>query len=120
VQIRVDQTSAGVARVDIIAERPETMALLQRDQPRLDQALDQAGVLSAGRSVSFQVAPQPQAPPGDVPRSAGMAGGDSDRGPGGGFGHQSTNSGGETDAGSNPDQQQAQARWFRAGLDIFA
>src|ERR1700722_6494190 len=118
VQIRVDQTSAGIARVDILAERPETMALLQRDQPRLDQALDQAGILSAGRSVSFQVGTQTQIS--DAPRTSGMAAGDSDRGQSGGSGQQSADRGGEPDAGSNPDQQQARARWFRAGLDILA
>jgi flagellar hook-length control protein FliK len=118
VQIRVDQTSAGIARVDILAERPETVVLLQRDQPRLDQALDQAGILSAGRSVSFQVGTQTQIS--DAPRTSGMAAGDSDRGQSGGSGQQSADNGGEPDAGSNPDQQQARARWFRAGLDILA
>ena len=44
VQIRIDRPQDAPARVEITAERPETLALLQRDQPQLQRALDQAGV----------------------------------------------------------------------------
>jgi len=56
VQISVASDAAGHASVQVIAERPETLALLQHDQPELSRALDQAGIPAAGRSVSFQLA----------------------------------------------------------------
>ncbi|MCA3362856.1 MAG: flagellar hook-length control protein FliK [Roseomonas sp.] len=43
-------------QVRIVAERPETLALLQRDQRELDRALSQAGLGDAARSLSFSLA----------------------------------------------------------------
>lgn len=43
-------------QVRIVAERPETLALLQRDQRELDRALNQAGLGDMGRSLSFSLA----------------------------------------------------------------
>ena len=60
VTIRVDRSSEGMAHVNITADRPETLQLLQRDEPRLQQTLDQAGVPSSGRSVTFQATPPDQ------------------------------------------------------------
>jgi flagellar hook-length control protein FliK len=57
VEIRIDHTSEGSAHVAIMVERPETLRLLLRDQPNLQRALDQAGVPSEGRSLSFQATP---------------------------------------------------------------
>jgi hypothetical protein len=121
VQIRVDRTTDGTAHVEITAQKPETLQLLQRDQPRLEQLLDQTGVLSSGRSVSFQVAPPDQAPV-TSSRSDSLAAGS------GGFGdssggdasrqHSDTPSESGGDRGS--DQGSARSRWFRAGLDITA
>jgi flagellar hook-length control protein FliK len=39
--------------IRVIAERPETLALIQRDQRELDRTLTQAGIGSEGRSLSF-------------------------------------------------------------------
>ena len=39
----------------MIAERPETLMLLQRDQRELDRALTQAGIGTDGRSLSFSL-----------------------------------------------------------------
>ena len=43
-------------QIRIVAERPETLALLQRDQRELDRALNQAGLSDMGRSLSFSLA----------------------------------------------------------------
>jgi Meckel syndrome type 1 protein len=43
------------AEVRVIAERPETLALLQRDQRELDRSLTQAGIATDGRNLSFML-----------------------------------------------------------------
>jgi len=53
VQISVERATDGSASVQVTADRPETLALLQRDQSQLQGALDQAGVAREGRSLSF-------------------------------------------------------------------
>jgi hypothetical protein len=121
VQIRVGQAMDGTARVDITTEKTETLQLLQRDQPRLDQALDLAGVPSAGRSVTFQVvAPDPAGASVPRPDSTTSGSGDSGQGQSGGAWRQSGDSHNDPDSGQGPDQQKARAFWFRAGLDITA
>ena len=55
VQIRVERNADGTAHINVTTERPDTLQLLQSDQPRLEQALDQAGVAAGGRNISFQV-----------------------------------------------------------------
>jgi hypothetical protein len=55
VQISVTSDATGLSSVQVSADRPETLALLQNDQPELAKALDQAGIASAGRTVSFQL-----------------------------------------------------------------
>lgn len=52
VEISVERTG-DTADVRVIAERPETLALLQRDQRELDRTLTQAGITPDGRSLSF-------------------------------------------------------------------
>jgi hypothetical protein len=120
VQIRVDQTAQGASHVDIMAERPETLALLQHDEPRLQQALDQAGVLSSGRTVSFQVAPPPVDASASRPDSMAAGSGGSGQGQSGGAWRQSSDGQPGTGNGAGAEQGQARARWFRAGLDITA
>jgi hypothetical protein len=121
VQIRIDQTTAGTSRINITTERPETLQLLQSDEPRLQQALDQAGVLSTGRTVTFQVVTQEQtvATPS---RPDNMSSGSSDSGQGqsGGAWRQNEDAQRNFSDGSAADQRQTRARWFRAGLDITA
>ena len=122
VHIRVIQTEAGVAHVDITAARPETLALLRGDQPRLQQALDQAGIPADGRSITFQIS-QPDHVGASASRPDSMAAGSGDGGhggQGGGFGHPGGDprqpAGGDPRAG----QQRQPMRWFRTGLDITA
>jgi Meckel syndrome type 1 protein len=52
VEISIER-SAEAPQVVILAERPETLALLQRDQRELDRALTQAGLQAEGRALSF-------------------------------------------------------------------
>uniref|UniRef100_UPI0018DFCBFE flagellar hook-length control protein FliK n=1 Tax=Roseomonas rosulenta TaxID=2748667 RepID=UPI0018DFCBFE len=52
VEISIER-SADAPQVVILAERPETLALLQRDQRELDRALTQAGLQAEGRALSF-------------------------------------------------------------------
>jgi flagellar hook-length control protein FliK len=121
VEIRVDQTAAGAARVEITAEKPETLQLLQRDEPHLQQVLDQAGVSSGGRSFSFQVAaPEQVGASASRPDSMEAGPGDFGRGQSGGASHKNDNSQSGSGTNPNPEQRQARARWFRAGLDITA
>ena len=54
VEISVER-HGDVADVRVVAERPETLALLQRDQRELDRTLSQAGIGSDGRSLSFSL-----------------------------------------------------------------
>jgi hypothetical protein len=121
VRIRIDQTAEGAAHVNVTAERPETLELLQRDQPRLLQALDQAGVPSDGRSVSFQVA-APEQVGASASRPDSMATGSDDSGQRQSGDARRENGDARQDPGAGADQRQGQARarWFRAGLDITA
>lgn len=52
VEISIER-STDAPQVVILAERPETLALLQRDQRELDRALTQAGLQAEGRTLSF-------------------------------------------------------------------
>ncbi len=56
VSIRIDQGADGPARVDLTAERPETLHLLLRDQPALHRALDAAGIAAEARLIRFHLA----------------------------------------------------------------
>ena len=121
VQIRVDQTAGGAAHIDITAERPETLQMLQRDEPRLQQLLDQAGVQSSGRTVSFQMAPPEQiAAAASRPDSMASDPGGFSQGQSGGAWRQSDDSQRNFDRNPGSGEDQARPRWFRAGLDITA
>jgi flagellar hook-length control protein FliK len=121
VRIRIGQTAEGAAHIDITAERPETLQLLQRDEPRLQQALDQAGVLSTGRTVSFQVAaPEQVGATASRPDSMATGSDGSGQGQSGGPWRQNDDTQRDSGGGSDSDQGQARARWFRVGLDITA
>jgi flagellar hook-length control protein FliK len=121
VQIRIDQTADGAARVDITAEKPETLQLLLRDEPRIQQVLDQAGILSGGRSVNFQVG-APDVVGATASRPDSMSGGSGDLGQGQSGGTWRQDEGSRGDRGPDPDlgQRQPRVRWFRTGLDITA
>ena len=55
VQLKVD--SGGNVTSHIIAERPETLSLLQRQAPQLERALQDAG-LNTGEGTQFSLADQ--------------------------------------------------------------
>ena len=64
VHIAIERPQDAPPRVEITVERSETLTLLMRDQPQLQRALDQAGVPSEGRSVTFHLtASEPSARP---------------------------------------------------------
>ncbi len=89
VRIRIDQGGDGPARVDLTAERPETLQLLLRDQTALHHALDQAGVTPDARVIRFHladleaIAPTPTAPPAPLPQPQPAASFGGGFGPGG-------------------------------------
>jgi flagellar hook-length control protein FliK len=56
VQITIARPNDGPASVALVAERPETLLLLLRDQPHLNQALNQAGIPSEARTLTFDLA----------------------------------------------------------------
>jgi hypothetical protein len=121
VQIRVDQNVVGAAHIAITAERPETLQLLQRDEPRIQQVLDQAGVSPTGRTVSFQVsAPEQIGATASRPDSMETGAGASGQGQSGGAWRQNGDT--QNDFGRSPDPNHGQdrPRWFRPGLDITA
>jgi hypothetical protein len=121
VRIHIDQTTDGAARIDITAERPETLQLLQRDEPRLQQVLDQAGMLSTGRTISFQIAaPDQVGAAASRPDSMEAGSGGYGQGQSGGAWRQNDDSPGGSSGNPQSDQGQGRTRWFRAGLDITA
>jgi flagellar hook-length control protein FliK len=123
VQIRIDRSGDAPARVDIIADRPDTLALLQGDQHHLQQALDQAGIPAEGRQLSFHAAtPSPDGTtqpsrsdigPGDPGQRQGQAWQNGPRTP-----REQGGPGGE--AALDGATMQVASGWLRAGIDITA
>jgi flagellar hook-length control protein FliK len=62
VRIAITQPHEGGAAVTLTVERPETLLMVLRDEPALHRALDRAGVPADARTVSFELAPQREAP----------------------------------------------------------
>lgn len=59
VEIRIERaTDTEAATIHVLAERPETLALLQRDARELDRALQQAGIKVAEGGTSFGLSDQ--------------------------------------------------------------
>jgi Meckel syndrome type 1 protein len=57
VEIHIERGADGAAAsVQVLAERPETLALLQRDARDLDRTLAQAGIAVAGGGLQFGLA----------------------------------------------------------------
>ncbi len=121
IQVRIDRTADGPSRISLSVERPDTLLMLVRDQPQLHRALDLAGIPPDGRTVQFQLAPDP-APMLRDATGFGMANPDSGSGqPAQG------RPGGRNSNGNYPGHEQvseaAQAsnrRMQRAGIDITA
>lgn len=108
VTIRVERPPEAPPRVEVTVQHSQTLSLMLRDEPQLHHALDQAGIATEGRTLTFHL---------------------SDPGGGG-----SGNSGAENDppaatgrtaprAGVTdelPDLAAMPVAWRRAGLDITA
>ena len=131
VAIRVDRPADGPASVHVSVERPETLRLLQQDQPQLQRALDAAGVATDHRSLILTLA----APPPASPLGASVAGGNGESGRGNAADGGGTSSNGA--GGGSADRQRGRGgpypipvgsavasaiseRWLRAGVDITA
>jgi hypothetical protein len=69
--IRIER-SVDAVNVQLTAEKPETAALLARDQSELHKVLDQAGLPADGRSITFHVAAPDIALSGATPSRNGM------------------------------------------------
>ena len=83
VEIRIERGLEGeAATVRVLAERPETLALLQRDARELDRALNQAGVPIAEGALQFGLSSGDRNQGGRHPGAgSGGAGGLAGRGP---------------------------------------
>ena len=55
VEVRLEIGSDGAIRGTVIADKPETMDLLQRDAKQLERALQDAGFKTGGDSLDFQM-----------------------------------------------------------------
>ena len=119
VEVRIERSSDGPARIDIVAARPETLQRLVHDQPQLQQMLDQAGIPAAGRTVHFSLGTDTAA---NSSGSGFTAGNDAGTGqPGSGFQRSHQSYPGATASDSDlVDQASPAARSTRAGLDITA
>jgi flagellar hook-length control protein FliK len=53
IQVRIQRAASGTARIDISADKPETLQALQRDQDALHRTLDEANIPASGRTVTF-------------------------------------------------------------------
>jgi flagellar hook-length control protein FliK len=118
VQIRIDKARDGPAEVSITVERPETLALLQRDQHQLHLALDQAGIPAEGRQVSFHAAAPAEGfnPSSSQSSGSGLDAGGSGRGQPGPRGQSGQGDG----TSRRDDATPIAASWLSAGLDITA
>lgn len=120
VTVQVDRHGDAPVRVEITVQRPETLALLVRDQPQLQQALTQAGLPGDGRSVTLHLAPPPPAATAHGSASfTAVGGGGSSQGGGQPSPHPP-----RWDAAPDVEEHEAAqpivSRWLRAGLDITA
>jgi flagellar hook-length control protein FliK len=130
VQIRIDRPRDAPAEVSITVERPETLALLQRDRHELHRALDQAGIQAEGRQVFFHnAAPSSDgaghSPLGQSPADQSFGFGSDARPENGQAGQDSArgrvprmNAGGSVADGTAAAP--GGPGWLRAGLDITA
>ncbi len=92
-EIRIERSDDSATKVQVLVERPETLALLRRDQPALERALDQAGMAADQRDVILQLAPA-EFRPTPEPRSTPQPSPD--------FMAQTGNQGGNNPAGDDP------------------
>ena len=77
VQVHIARGQDGASVITLQVEKPETLRTLQQDSAHLHQALDRAGLPSAGRQVSYELA-QGQAGAGQNGAGGSAGGGGSD------------------------------------------
>jgi len=118
VQVRIERTPGGPARVDLVVERPDTLLLLLRDQPQLHRALDLAGVPAADRTLQFHLAPPGATTPGPATPQSNADPGTGQQRPGQFQPHRSFNTGTASFLDDLAPWPPAASR--RAGVDIMA
>lgn len=116
VEIRIERSDGGPAKVELAAERPETLQRLIHDQPQLQQALDQAGIPAAGRTIQFSLSPDSN--PAPTPNSTSLSG-DTSSNHSGQRSHQGY-PGAPSRTGDDFEIPHTLTSWARAGLDITA
>jgi flagellar hook-length control protein FliK len=114
-QMRIERTPGGPARIELIVERPDTLLLLMRDQAQLHRALDLAGVPAADRTLQFHLA----SPAGANPSTA-DAHSNADAGPGQQRSGQSQHRGSNAATFPNDPTSRPATVFHRAGVDITA
>ncbi len=117
VQVRIERSPDGSARVDLVVERPDTLLLLLRDQPQLHRTLDLAGVPSTDRTLQFHLTPPGATPSGSMSPQSNADHGPGQHRPGQPQPNRATSSGTIFSLG-DPIAQPAASR--RAGVDITA
>jgi flagellar hook-length control protein FliK len=58
IDVRLDVDSNGLVTSHVTADRPETLTLLQNQQPQLERALEQAGLKTADNGLQFSLRDQ--------------------------------------------------------------
>jgi chemotaxis protein MotD len=58
IDVRLDVTRDGRVTSHVAVDRPETLNLLQREQPQLERALEQAGLRTADNGLQFSLRDQ--------------------------------------------------------------
>ena len=105
VQVGIARPANGPPRVELTAERPETLLLLMRDQPALHRTLDLAGVPAEGRTLHFQLG-TPEAAPSPAPAPQAASNNNLGGNLGGGFGRGNPGGAGSGMAGGGHGQPQ--------------
>jgi flagellar hook-length control protein FliK len=105
VEVRVETRADGGLAISLVAERPETLAMLQRDAAQLDRALAQAGIAMERSSLSFDLGGGNQQPQGQA-----QAQGNGTAGQGG-------HPGGNPDGQATQEQQAQRHATNRPGTD---
>jgi len=59
-EIKMKFTRDGAVKAQLIAEKPETLSMLQKDQPQIQRLLQQAGLDVDENALSFDLRQQPQ------------------------------------------------------------
>ena len=119
VEIRIERATDGLAKIQLVAERHDTLTKLIGDQSMLHHALDGAGLAASHRTIEFSLAPP--APP--APGSASFAGGQSSHQQQPGTGSQGSQAYASRAFSFSDDPATAATlptRSLRTGLDITA